>query len=222
MRAEADRREGLARLAGQVETGRARVESIDDGVAWLSTGIDEALRAPRRLGPSSRPQGRIGELDQGEVGLDEHHDRTMADLRLADERVTELQSAERAAERQVASLRARIEAPAVGLSAKTAQPGWWRTAAMPDCSGPWPSWSRCSPATRPRWQRFWVRRPTRWPPTASPRPVRRFRRSDADGGRAAIVLADWPGVAVREVDPPPDGARWAVDPLTRRARLRAP
>jgi chromosome segregation protein len=40
VRAEADRREGLARLAGQVETVRARVESIDDSVARLSEGIE--------------------------------------------------------------------------------------------------------------------------------------------------------------------------------------
>src|ERR1700753_2800731 len=46
VQAEADRREGLARLAGQVETMRARVESIDDGVAKLSERIEEtAARA---------------------------------------------------------------------------------------------------------------------------------------------------------------------------------
>ncbi len=63
-------------------------------------------------------QSRVGELDAGEVGLDEHHDRTVAALRLADERVAELQAAERGAERQVASLRARIEALSVGLDRK--------------------------------------------------------------------------------------------------------
>ena len=63
-------------------------------------------------------QSRVGELDAGEVGLDEHHDRTVAALRLADERVAELQAAERSAERQVASLRARIEALSVGLDRK--------------------------------------------------------------------------------------------------------
>ena len=63
-------------------------------------------------------QSRVGELDAGEVGLDEHHDRTVAALRLADERVAELQAAERSAERQVASLRARIDALSVGLDRK--------------------------------------------------------------------------------------------------------
>ena len=119
VRAEADRREGLARLAGQVDTMRTRVESIDETVARLSVGIDEAAaRAQQTQGEFETVQGRVGELDAGEVGLDEHHDRTVAALRLADERVAELQSAERGAERQVASLRARIDALSVGLDRK--------------------------------------------------------------------------------------------------------
>ena len=86
-------------------------------------GCRSASRKPRpacsRPRPSSRPcRRRVGELDAGEVGLDDHHDRTVAALRLADERVAELQSAERGAERQVASLRARIDALSVGLDRK--------------------------------------------------------------------------------------------------------
>lgn len=115
-RAEADRREGLARLAGQVDTMRTRVESIDEGVLRLSVSIEEAAaKAEHAQAEFEDVQSRVGELDAGEVGLDEHHDRTVAALRLADERVAELQAAERAAERQVASLRARIEALSVGL-----------------------------------------------------------------------------------------------------------
>ncbi|KKC03616.1 chromosome segregation protein SMC, partial [Mycobacterium nebraskense] len=119
VRAEADRREGLARLAGQVETMRARVESIDDSVARLSERIEQAAaRAQQSKAEFETVQARVGELDQGEVGLDEHHERTVAALRLADERVAELQSAERDAERRVASLRARIDALSVGLERK--------------------------------------------------------------------------------------------------------
>lgn len=119
VRAEADRREGLARLAGQVETMRARVESIDDSVARLSERIeDAAARAQHTRAEFENVQGRVGQLDQGEVGLDEQHERTVAALRLADERVAELQAAERSAEREVASLRARIDALSVGLERK--------------------------------------------------------------------------------------------------------
>ena len=82
VQAEADRREGLARLSGQVETMRARVESIDDGVAKLSERIEEAAaRAQQAKVEFETVQSRVGELDQGEVGLDEHHDRTVTALR---------------------------------------------------------------------------------------------------------------------------------------------
>jgi chromosome segregation protein len=119
VRAEADRREGFARLAGQVDTMRTRVESIDEAVARLTDAIDEAgSRSQHAQAEFETVQARVGELDEGEVGLDEHHDRSVAALRVADERVGELQTAERGAERQVASLRARIEALSVGLDRK--------------------------------------------------------------------------------------------------------
>ena len=115
-RAEADRREGLARLSGQVDTMRTRVESTDDGVARLSVSMEEAAaRVQQSRAEFETVQSRVDELDAGELGLDEQHDRTVSALRLADERVAELQAGERAAERQVASLRARIDALAVGL-----------------------------------------------------------------------------------------------------------
>lgn len=118
-RAEADRREGLARLSGQVDTMRSRVESADETVARLTAGIDEAAaRAQQTQAEFETVQSRVAELDAGEVGLDEHHDRTVSALRAADERVNELQSAERAAERRVASLQARIDALSVGLDRK--------------------------------------------------------------------------------------------------------
>ena len=98
---------------------RTRVESIDETVARLTVGIeDAAAKAQQTQAEFETVQGRVGELDAGEVGLDEHHDRTVTALRLADERVAELQAAERGAERQVASLRARIEALSVGLDRK--------------------------------------------------------------------------------------------------------
>lgn len=222
VQAEADRREGLARLAGQVETMRARVESIDDGVAKLSERIEEAAaRAQQTKVEFETVQGRVGELDQGEVGLDEHHDRTVAALRLADERVAELQSAERAAERQVASLRARIDALSVGLERKDGaawltqnrgsaglfgsiaklvkvQPGY--EAALAAVLG--------SAADAVAAESF----------TAATDAVAALKQ--ADGGRAAIVLGDWPADEPVPVGALPDGARWALDLVEVPARLR--
>ena len=55
---------------------RTRVESIDETVARLSTAIDDAAaRAQQTQAEFETVQSRVGELDAGEVGLDEHHDR---------------------------------------------------------------------------------------------------------------------------------------------------
>ncbi len=222
VRAEADRREGLARLAGQVETVRARVDSIDDGVARLTTAIDEAAaRTQAAQAEFETVQGRVGELDQGEVGLDEHHDRTVAALRLADERVAELQNAERTAERQVASLRARIDALAVGLDRKDGNAWLVENRSGSGLLGTVAELVRVAPgyehavaavlgpaADAVAADDF----------TAARAAVRALK--DVDGGRAAIVLADWPAPDRADAAALPAGARWALDLVTAPPRLQ--
>ncbi|MBX7454168.1 chromosome segregation protein SMC [Mycolicibacterium sp. 3033] len=212
-RAEADRREGLARLSGQVDTMRTRVESIDETVARLSTGIDDAAaRAQQTQAEFETVQSRVGELDAGEVGLDEHHDRTVTALRLADERVAELQAAERAAERQVASLQARIDALSVGLERKDGA-AWLQEnhrgagllgsiaglvkvragheAAVAAVLG------AAADALAAQDSR------------AAGDALAALK--EADGGRAAIVLGDWPVPAAPTPGSLPGGAVWAAD-----------
>jgi len=212
-RAEADRREGLARLSGQVDTMRTRVESIDETVARLSTAIDDAAaRAQQTQAEFETVQSRVGELDAGEVGLDEHHDRTVTALRLADERVAELQAAERAAERQVASLQARIDALSVGLERKDGA-AWLQEnhrgagllgsiaglvkvragheAAVAAVLG------AAADALAAQDSR------------AAGDALAALK--EADGGRAAIVLGDWPVPAAPGPGPLPGGAVWAAD-----------
>ncbi len=194
VRAEADRREGLARLAGQVDTMRTRVESIDETVARLTETIEEAgTRAQQTQAEFETVQGRVGELDAGEVGLDEHHDRTVAALRLADERVAELQSAERGAERQVASLRARIDALSVGLDRKDGAAWLQKNLTGAGLFGSVANLVRVRPgyeaaiaavlgaaADAVAAENFGAARSA----------VAALKASD--GGRAAIVLGDWP------------------------------
>ncbi|MBS9372745.1 chromosome segregation protein SMC [Rhodococcus sp. B50] len=116
VRAVADRREGLARLAGQVDTMRTRAESIDAEIARLTVAIEEArLRGVAAQAEFETAQARIDDLDAGEIDADAQHERALEAQRLADERVAELQEAERAAGKEVASLGARIEALSMGL-----------------------------------------------------------------------------------------------------------
>jgi chromosome segregation protein len=221
-RAEADRREGLARLAGQVDTMRTRVESIDETVARLSVSMEEAAtRVQQAQAEFETVQNRVSELDAGEVGLDEHHERTVAALRLADERVTELQAAERGAERQVASLRARIDALSVGLDRKDGA-AWLQQnhngaglfgsiatmlkvrsgyeAAVAAVLG--------AAADAVAAENFGAAR------TA----VAALKESD--GGRAAIVLGNWPADNTESSGPLPGDTVWAVDLVDMPERLR--
>jgi chromosome segregation protein len=221
-RAEADRREGLARLSGQVDTMRTRVESIDETVARLSVGIeDAAAKAQQMQAEFEIVQSRIGELDAGEVGLDEHHDRTVAALRLADERVTELQAAERGAERQVASLRARIEALSVGLDRKDGAAWLQRNHSSAGLFGSIANLLKVRPG-------YEVAVATVLGAAADAVAAENFGAArsavaalkQSDGGRAAIVLGDWPHHAAPPVGQLPYGAAWAVDLVEAPSRLQ--
>jgi chromosome segregation protein len=222
VQAEADRREGLARLAGQVETMRARVESIDDGVAKLSERIEEAAgRAQQAKAEFETVQGRVGELDQGEVGLDEHHDRTIAALRLADERVAELQAAERGAERQVASLRARIDALSVGLERKDGAAWLTQNRSSAGIFGSVAKLVKVQPGYESALAAVLGAAADALAAdsfTAAADAVTALKQ--ADGGRAAIVLSDWPAHDPAPVGALPDGARWALDLVEVPTRLR--
>ena len=222
VQAEADRREGLARLAGQVETARARVESIDEGVSRLSLAIEEAAaRTQTAQAEFETIQSRVGELDQGEVGLDEHHDRTVAALRQADQRVAELQTAERAAERQVASLLARIEALAVGMDRKDGAAWLVENRSSAGLLGTIAKLVRVSPGYEHALSA--VLGPAADAVAAedfgSARSAVRALK-DADGGRAAIVLADWPAAPTTDSTQLPDGARWALELIDAPPRLQ--
>ncbi len=221
VRAEADRREGLARLAGQVDTMRTRMESIDETVARLSENIEESgTRAQHSRAQFETVQGRVGELDAGEVGLDEHHDRTVAALRLADERVAELQAGERSAERHVASLRARIDALSVGLDRKDGAAWLQRNLSGAGLFGSLANLVKVRPgyeaavaavlgaaADAVAAESF----------GAASSAVAALKASD--GGRAAIVLGDWP-VEAPPATLPPQGALWATDLVDMPSRLR--
>ncbi|WP_457146940.1 chromosome segregation protein SMC [Mycobacterium sp. URHB0021] len=222
VRAEADRREGLARLAGQVDTMRTRVESIDESVARLSAGIDEAAtRAQQTQAEFETVQSRVSELDAGEVGLDDHHDRTVTALRLADERVAELQAGERGAERQVASLLARIEALSVGLDRKDGAAWLQNNLSGAGLFGSIANLLKVRPgyeaavaavlgaaADAVAAESFGAARSA----------VAALKESD--GGRAAIVLGDWPAASTVPAAPPPAGAVWAIDLVDTPPRLQ--
>lgn len=119
VRAIADRREGLARLSGQVDTLRSRAQSVDGEIARISASIAEArIRGADADAEFESVQAELSELDAGEAGLDAQYEHAAQALEHADQRVNELREKDREAGKRVASLTARIEALNMGLRRK--------------------------------------------------------------------------------------------------------
>ena len=74
-RAAADRREGLARLHGQVNAARSRAAAAADEIGRLEQAREEALaRAGRAQHDFTSLETRVAGLDAGEEGLDAEHE----------------------------------------------------------------------------------------------------------------------------------------------------
>ena len=75
LRAAADRREGLARLAGQVNAVKSRAAAADEEVGRLEESRSAAAaRAARAQHDFTALETRIAGLDAGEEGLDAEHE----------------------------------------------------------------------------------------------------------------------------------------------------
>ncbi|MGB9377294.1 MAG: chromosome segregation protein SMC [Mycobacteriales bacterium] len=118
-RAAADRREGLAKLVGEVNALRTRAAAGSDEIARLSGSLAEARsRAERAQAEYDDMQNAVVTLDASELGLDKRHEEAAAALAAAEARVREIADAEREAERQCSAWTARREALALGLRRK--------------------------------------------------------------------------------------------------------
>ena len=118
-RAAADRREGLARLAGQVAARRSRVEAGEEELERLTTGIVEANeRAEAAQQEFTALETQVAGHEAGEEGLDAEHEAAAAALAEAEAEVEKLTQAERDAERDRATWSARKEALELGLTRK--------------------------------------------------------------------------------------------------------
>ncbi|GAB2869846.1 chromosome segregation protein SMC [Lentzea nigeriaca] len=119
VRAIADRREGLARLSGQVEALRSKTNATAEEIERLSVTLAEATErvefASMELAEAREITGTEDEDDQD---LDERHRQAVQANDQARQRVEELVKAERTAERDIASWRARVDALSLGLTRK--------------------------------------------------------------------------------------------------------
>ena len=115
-RAAADRREGLAKLHGQVEARRSRVEAGEAEIGRLrgtlggsSERVDEARREVETL------QARLAELESGEEALNAAAEEATSRLAELDERRRELRDARNTASQRSGAASARAEALEMSL-----------------------------------------------------------------------------------------------------------
>ncbi len=119
IRAAADRREGLARLTGQVNSLKSRAAAAEDEIGRLNVSRAEAVeRAERARHEFTSLETRIAGLDAGEQGLDAEHEGAAALLEDIDARLAKVRDEAQTAERERAALVARKEALEIGLSRK--------------------------------------------------------------------------------------------------------
>lgn len=118
-RAAADRREGLARLHGQVNALKSRAAAADDEVGRLTLAREEAIaRADRAQRDFTSLETKVAGLDAGEEGLDAEHEAAVLALDAIEERLAKARDEALQADRDRTGLAARKDALEMGLNRK--------------------------------------------------------------------------------------------------------
>ncbi|HEU0090440.1 MAG TPA: chromosome segregation protein SMC [Pseudonocardiaceae bacterium] len=222
VRAVADRREGLARLAGQVDALRSKSGATTEEIERLSIALAEAQqRADTAQREFDTLEDEINALHSGEVGLDERHETALAAHRAAAQRVAELTAAHREAEQQAASWRARIEALALGLARKDGS-ATLLAAGLPGLQGSVAALLTVQPGAEAAVAAALGAAADAvvvWDVAAAADALALLRGHDA--GRVGLLVGAAPGTVDRSSWPElPDGARWAVDLVAAPQMLR--
>ncbi len=118
-RAAADRREGLARLHGQVNALRSRATAAEDEIGRLGLAREEAVaRATRAQRDFTSLETKVAGLDAGEEGLDAEHEAASGALSDVEERLAKAREEAQHADRDRTGLLARKDALEMGLNRK--------------------------------------------------------------------------------------------------------
>jgi chromosome segregation protein len=119
IRAAADRREGLARLHGQVNSMRSRSEAADEEIGRLTTALQHAEeRADAAAREFTTLETKVASLDDGESDLDSEHETATERLEELEQKLEQLRTEDAAATSERGALAARLEALQLGLNRK--------------------------------------------------------------------------------------------------------
>ncbi len=119
LRAAADRREGLAKLTGQVGTARSRVESAEAELGRLLESIEQAHER-RSVAHSDFAvlESQVAGAEEGEESLDAAYEKAQEKLDAVTAELIRLREDQHTAERERDSLTARRDALVTGLQRK--------------------------------------------------------------------------------------------------------
>ncbi len=118
-RAAADRREGLARLAGQVAAKASRIEAGEAEIGRLRATVEQSqARAAQAEKEFATLEASIAVEEEGEEDLDSAYEQAAAELERLETELDRLRETERAADRDRQSGTARLEALELSLSRK--------------------------------------------------------------------------------------------------------
>ncbi len=222
-RAVADRREGLARIAGQVAAAESRLDARSAEIERLDERLAEAReRADEAAQEFTALETQVAGMDAGELGLDSEHDEASNTLATAEIELEAAKLEEQEAERERAGAIARLETLEQGMARRDG--GAAVLAATETMSGILGSvaalmqiesgWETAIAAALGSAADAIAVAST----DAAENAVRMLRRDDA--GRAALVVVGqnsseqslWPALS--------DGKRYAIDLITCDAELR--
>ncbi len=118
-RAAADRREGLAKLAGQVAARRSRIEAGEAEIGRLTASVAASTgRATEAEAEFARLEASIAVDEEGEVGLDSAFEEAAEELKEVEAQIERLRATEQEAERERIGATARIDALELSLRRK--------------------------------------------------------------------------------------------------------
>ncbi|MFF3064509.1 chromosome segregation protein SMC [Oerskovia sp. NPDC057915] len=119
LRGAADRREGLARLAGQVAARRSRVEATEAEIGRLQESLAEAERRGHQANVEfASLETQVVGVEEGEEGLDAEHEEAADAVERTGAVVAGLRAEEQTADRDRATWSARVEALEMSLVRK--------------------------------------------------------------------------------------------------------
>ena len=119
LRAAADRREGLARLAGQVAAARSRVESAQAELGRLRESLAAGTeRRARAQAEFTALENQVAGVEEGEESLDADYEAASAALDTVLREIADLKAAVNEGVRRRDALAARLDALKLGLDRK--------------------------------------------------------------------------------------------------------